>query len=193
MMDTFDDRLDDAARELGEQLPRLGDSLDDAVMAAIRRRAAPASGKQRGWRWLLEPRTVRIRPIWAGAGLAAAAVLLLWLVATRRTVWVETAQIVAPAAADTVFVHFAISAPQAHEVALVGSFNGWDTGQLRLRQVAGGTWEATIPLPVGEHRYLFVVDGQRWIPDPAAQSQVEDGFGGTNSVIVVGPKGVVRS
>jgi 1,4-alpha-glucan branching enzyme len=94
--------------------------------------------------------------------------------------------------ADTVFVHFSLSAPTAHAVSLAGSFNGWQPAQLQLRRATDGTWEATIPLPVGEHRYQFVVDGQRWVPDPAA-TQADDGFGGTNSVIVVGPKGVVRS
>jgi 1,4-alpha-glucan branching enzyme len=76
---------------------------------------------------------------------------------------------------------------------VAGSFNGWNAAALPLRRAADGSWEATVPLPVGEHRYEFVVDGQRWIPDPSAQSQADDGFGGTNSVIVVGPKGVVRS
>jgi 1,4-alpha-glucan branching enzyme len=56
-----------------------------------------------------------------------------------------------------------------------------------------GVWSVTVPLPVGEHRYEFVVDNRRWVPDPTAHSQVDDGFGGRNSVIVVGPKGLVRS
>ena len=76
---------------------------------------------------------------------------------------------------------------------MAGSFNQWNAAALPLVRTAAGTWVATIPLAVGEHRYQFVVDGSRWIPDPAAPSQVDDGFGGTNSVIVVGPKGLVRS
>ena len=90
-------------------------------------------------------------------------------------------------------MHFSLSAPAARNVSLAGSFNNWDAAGLSLHRGADGSWEATIALPVGEHRYQFVVDGQRWIPDPSAQAQIEDGFGGTNSVIVVGPKGVVRS
>jgi hypothetical protein len=38
-----------------------------------------------------------------------------------------------------------------------------------------------------------VVDGERWVPDPAAHAQVRDEFGQSNSVLVVGPRGVVRS
>jgi len=49
------------------------------------------------------------------------------------------------------------------------------------------------PLPIGEHQYQFVVDGRTWRPDSTAHAQVDDGFGGTNSVIVVGPKGLVRT
>jgi hypothetical protein len=37
------------------------------------------------------------------------------------------------------------------------------------------------------------VDGRRWIPDPAAHAQVADDFGQRNSLLVVGPRGVVRS
>ena len=56
-----------------------------------------------------------------------------------------------------------------------------------------GIWSVTVALPIGEHRYEFVVDQTRWVPDPTAHAQVDDGFGGRNSVIVVGPKGLVRS
>lgn len=192
MMDTFDDKLDQAARELGERLPGIDASLDDRVMAAVRTRprSASAPARARGLGWLLEPRSVQIRPIWIGA-LAAAAALALFL-APSRTTGDATPQ-VAALAPDTVYVHFSIAAPSAQDVSLAGSFNGWDAASLHLRRNTEGGWEATVALPVGEHRYQFVVDGRRWIPDPSAQSQVDDGFGGTNSVIVVGPKGVVRS
>lgn len=195
MMDSHEHRLETAARALREQLPELDASLDDAVMSAItseqRRKAAPAASRSGRWSWLVEPRNVRVRPIWLGAGLAAAAALAIWLAPARRSTGEGPA--IAMGAADTVFVHFSLAAPAAREVSLAGTFNGWEAGQLSLRRNADGTWEATIPLAVGEHRYQFVVDGQRWLPDPSAQSQVDDGFGGTNSVIVVGPKGVVRS
>jgi hypothetical protein len=34
--------------------------------------------------------------------------------------------------------------------------------------------------------YAFIVDGDRWVADPAAPMAPEDGFGIRNSVIVVG-------
>lgn len=183
------DRLVAEAREYAERLPALDPALDEAVMAAVRRRApAPRRG---GLAWLLTPRTVRVRPLWAGV-LAAAAALVLWL-APRAPVPALPAGAALRPVADTVYVRFELSAPTARTVSVAGSFNGWEVGALAMARDSSGLWSATAALPVGEHRYEFVVDGTRWVPDPTAHAQVDDGFGGRNSVIVVGPKGLVRS
>jgi 1,4-alpha-glucan branching enzyme len=83
-------------------------------------------------------------------------------------------------------VRFALPAPKAISVAVAGSFNGWDAGAHRL---AGpdehGIWTVTLPLPPGRYEYLFVINGTEWAADPSAPA-VDDGFGGRNSVIVVG-------
>ena len=39
-----------------------------------------------------------------------------------------------------------------------------------------------VPLNAGRYEYAFVVDGKRWIADPAA-SHVRDEFGGETSVL----------
>jgi 1,4-alpha-glucan branching enzyme len=83
-----------------------------------------------------------------------------------------------------------LAAPAAHDVTLAGSFNGWSAGIPLRKSAVSGLWVVTLPLPVGEHQYLFHVDGNQWIPDPGAHAQVDDGFGRTNSVLVVGPRGV---
>ena len=54
-------------------------------------------------------------------------------------------------------------------------------------------WTVTVALAPGRYQYLFVVDGDEWIPDPRAHAQIEDEFGQVNSLLVVGPRGVVRS
>jgi 1,4-alpha-glucan branching enzyme len=93
-----------------------------------------------------------------------------------------------------VLVRFELSAPSAHEVSLAGSFNGWNSSGIALRRSqVPGLWTVTVPLPVGEYQYLFIVDGTQWLPDPTAHAQVDDGFGRSNSVIVVGPRGLARS
>ncbi len=33
------------------------------------------------------------------------------------------------------------------------------------------------------YTYGFVIDGERWVPDPGAPETVEDGFGGVNSIL----------
>ena len=79
-------------------------------------------------------------------------------------------------------------------MALVGSFNDWNVTAIRLTKTpATGVWTVTVPLVPGEHQYLFVLDEERWIPDPTAHALVDDGFGQKNSVIAVGPRGIVRS
>jgi hypothetical protein len=185
------DRLVTEARAYAERIEAMDAALDEAVMAAVRSRVP--SRRRRGVDWLLAPRTVRVRPVWVGL-LAAAAALVLWLAprASAPAPAVQGTSVVRPVA-DTVFVRFELAAPQARTVSVAGSFNGWQVGALTMSRNGNGVWSATVPLPVGEHRYEFVVDGTRWVPDPTAHDVVDDGFGGRNSVIVVGPKGMVRS
>ena len=76
---------------------------------------------------------------------------------------------------------------------VAGSFSEWQPEALPLIKENGGLWSITLALPLGEHQYQFVIDGERWVPDPRAHAQVDDGFGGTNSVVIVGPRGVVQS
>jgi hypothetical protein len=185
------DRFAAAARTYGEGLGAIAPALDDAVMAAVRRRGpVPRRG---AWRWFTASHQVAVRPVWVAA-LAVAAALVLWLApAGRPGPRSGERQVAAVPAPDTVFVRFELIAPEARSVAVAGTFTGWRTDAVPMARGASGVWSVTVPLPVGEHRYDFVVDHTRWVPDPTAPSQVDDGFGGHNSIIVVGPKGLVRS
>ena len=73
-------------------------------------------------------------------------------------------------------------------VNLAGEFNGWNKDALLMHQ-SGDVWTINVPLPEGPHAYKFVVDGDRWIPDPKADASLEsdDGNGGKNSGVLVGP------
>jgi len=190
-----DEMLEAAARAYARGLPELPAALDDRVMAVVRGRPVPAVPRPRHmpnvWRWLVEPK--QVRPAFA-VPLAAAAALALFFVARQTAPRAASAPAVAAALpADTIYVRFELAAPAARNVALAGSFNSWGEQSIVLARGVGGTWSVTVALPVGEHRYQFVVDGERWVSDPTAHAQVADGFGGTNSVIVVSPRGVVRS
>jgi 1,4-alpha-glucan branching enzyme len=83
-------------------------------------------------------------------------------------------------------VRFEFIAPTASSVAVAGSFNRWDP---RKNPLSGpdkkGAWSVTLELPEGRYEYLFVVDGNKWLPDPGTPS-VDDGLGGRNSIIEVG-------
>lgn len=170
-------RLEQAVAAYAARLRVPGAEVDRAVMARIRE--APAS--RSWWSWLVAPHAVRVRPL--VLALAAAAVLMVvWRVGSREAPVQGTV--------GTVLVRFQLAAPAAHDVTLAGSFNGWSTGIPLRKSAVSGLWVVTLPLPVGEHQYLFHVDGNQWIPDPGAHAQVDDGFGRTNSVLVVGPRGV---
>ncbi len=182
------DRLLDGLRAYGSGIEAPGTALTDAVMAVVRQR--PARQQVAGWRWLFRPQPIRLRPVWVP--LAAAAAVALWLVARPPASDVAPTTAVA-ARIDTVFVRFQLVAPNAQTVAVAGSFSDWSADAFTMSRENGGVWSITLPLPLGEHQYQFVIDGERWVPDPHSHDQIDDGFGGTNSVLVVGPRGVVQS
>lgn len=133
--------------------------------------------KRKFWRRVLEPREIRIRvrPWLLAPALAAAAALVLWLGRSGPA---------GPSSPALVTVRFVLSAPDAHAVSVAGTFNQWNADATPLVRTDGGVWTATITLPAGEHQYAFVVDGARWVPDPAAPA-VDDGFGRRNSVLTL--------
>jgi 1,4-alpha-glucan branching enzyme len=83
-------------------------------------------------------------------------------------------------------VRFSLFEPKAKKVNIVGDFNNWskladpmyDTGR-------EGLWTLLIALPAGRYEYKFLVDGERWMPDPGNPKRVKDGFDGYNSVVIV--------
>ncbi len=83
-------------------------------------------------------------------------------------------------------VLFHLQAPEAQQVHLVGSFNGWDP---LAHPMAGpnrqGLWTLRLELPPGRYRYMFLVDGERWVTDSAAEAHEEDGFGQRNAILIL--------
>lgn len=82
-------------------------------------------------------------------------------------------------------VTFRLRLPHAGAACHVaGSFNGWSKDAHRLSDSDGdGIAEVTVMLDAGRHTYKFVVDGSRWIPDPAISAGEPDGHGGRNTVL----------
>jgi 1,4-alpha-glucan branching enzyme len=83
-------------------------------------------------------------------------------------------------------VRFTVVLPSARSVAVAGDFNGWSPTAHPL-QPAGrdGVWSGVIAIPEGEYRFMYVIDGKRWLTPPAADDFVRDGFGNLNGVVVV--------
>ena len=74
---------------------------------------------------------------------------------------------------------------RAVRVDLVGSFNDWRLGSTPLKKMRNGLWIVKLKCPTGSYPYMFVVDGNSWLPDPEAARKVSDGFGRTNSLLVI--------
>lgn len=86
-------------------------------------------------------------------------------------------------------VRFVLLNRDARSVALAGSFNEWSTSTHRLaRDGSRGVWTVVVPLPPGEHRFMYVVDGTQWISPPLAEYYVDDGFGAKDGIVVVRSK-----
>jgi hypothetical protein len=164
------------------------------IMAAVRSEPAP-SRRRPFWGRLVEPHLFTASPIASlalAAGLVAIGVFGNAIVNSRDgqstgrpTEVPSRVDARVPVSHDTVMT-FVFIAPHAAKVALVGDFNDWSVDKnLMTRAGNGGVWKITVPLSVGRHLYSFVVDSGQWFPDPRAPLAPDDGFGHSNSVVLV--------
>ncbi len=132
--------------------------------------------------FLLKGRVLR----WNMATAFAAAVLFALVftqVVRTRNAPVETAAV--SQQEQTVTVTINLHAPEAHHVAVAGTFNKWKADANMLTRKENGVWTITIPLKPGEYSYMFIVDGKAWVTDPNAETYSDDGFGNKNAVMRV--------
>ena len=93
---------------------------------------------------------------------------------------------------------FQYDAPSARQVNLAGNFpdNEWlkhgdqidvmnDNGENGDRVSDDGIWSIIKDLSPGRYEYKFVVDRNSWVEDPNSIEKIDDGYGGTNSVLIV--------
>lgn len=162
-------------------------TLPPAFRTAVMQRVRDASRSpwRRSWMWVLTPRTVRLSPLTGTLALAAGVALMLLAGPELRQAPPVATEAASPSAVVTRFVFVA---PAALQVAVTGDFVSWNPAGVPLENAAGsGVWTVEIPLAPGIHHYVFIVDGTQWRPDPNA-SQVDDGFGEKNSVLLVPPR-----
>ena len=75
---------------------------------------------------------------------------------------------------------------QTHTVAIAGDFNDWNPQANLLEDPEGdGIWTGTLKLEPGRYEYMFVLDGEKWFPDPNALRYVKDGFGNRNAILEI--------
>jgi hypothetical protein len=183
MHDNEEDRAEDARlRELIGLLRedvRAPATFREEVLRAVERETSSR------WRaiadWWIEPRAVRIRPA-VGALALAASLAILFLLPSEAPI-APPPIAMGPAQVVTRFV---LIAPEASSVHLTGDFISWSREGIALEDLRGtGVWTTDVTLPPGVYQYTFVVNGTEWVPDPRAVSQVDDGFGQVNSVVIV--------
>ncbi len=119
------------------------------------------------------------------AAFAAAAFVALVVTLAVRTPNAPVRTAAVPPQEQTVTVTMRLHAPQAHRVAVAGSFNKWDDDSHMLTKQQDGVWTISIPLQPGEYSYMFIVDGKAWVTDPDAETYRDDGFGNRNAVVRV--------
>lgn len=164
-----------ATLRAAEPLPPGAEARLLATLAATPRPSRPLP-------WWRRPRTLRLSPI---GGVALAAGFAGLMVVGTLGVTRGTAPTVAAVAPDTVhLVRFVLVNPGARQVSLAGDFNGWQAEAL-TPAASGGVWSVALPLRAGRYEYAFVVDGERWIADPALPA-ARDEFGGEHSVLHLG-------
>jgi hypothetical protein len=170
--------------------------FDERVMRSVR--AMPPHGRTEWWVRLTTPRrrTITLAPLTWGA-LAAGLLLVAALGVVRTFMDLETgvgtdapsqvAAAPAPNVSAVKPVQFVLVAPAANKVAVVGDFNGWDANhaQYQAQHRGGGVWSVTAPVPVGHHRYSFVVDDSLWVTDPSAPRVADNDFGVASSAMIV--------
>lgn len=180
-----DERLRELLGMLREDV-RAPAGFHASVMQAVTE--VPRSGWRRVAHWWLEPRSVRVAPAMGALALAAAAALLIFWPGPRPSAPTD----VASTTPGQVVTRFVLVAPEASSVHVTGDFLSWSREGIALEDLRGtGIWTADVSLPPGIYQYTFVVDGSEWIADPRAVSQVEDGFGQVNSVVIVPAEGEV--
>ena len=85
----------------------------------------------------------------------------------------------------TVYHRFIVHEEDSRQIEITGSFTNWQRVPL-VPTGTNGYWEISLPVPVGEHRYTFIVDGSKFLPDPTVATQESDDFGTTNSILNIG-------
>lgn len=154
-------------------------NLTENIMAKISQKEIQI---QTSWMDFLKKRIAIPRFSFRLAGAAAAAALIVFFAFTFIFNIPDTSLI---CSAEVQF-SLKINDNKAHTVAIAGDFNGWNPQANILEDPEGdGIWTGTLNLEPGRYEYMFVLDGEKWFPDPNALRYVKDGFGNRNAILEI--------
>ena len=78
----------------------------------------------------------------------------------------------------------ASEALEAERVHVLGDFNDWSPEATPLTARKNGAFSTTASLEAGpSYRFRYLLDGERWLSDAAADAQVPNGLGDLDSVV----------
>lgn len=113
---------------------------------------------------------------WMGLWVPAAAAILIAFIVLYH-----------PRQLPTTSHRFVIYRPDVARAEIAGTFTGWR--RIPLNRIGtSGYWDITISLPGGEHRFTYILDGEKRFADPTVAARELDDFGGQNSIISVESK-----
>lgn len=189
MSDWFERRV---ARALRADVPLCGDErARRGVMERVREAAAEGHPVRRRGAPSHRSRLSAIVGISLAAGVGGISTLSALAPASRPGASGLSSVVIGDTVASTLrdtlrLVRLMFDAPEARRVAVAGDFNRWDADATPLAREAGSRrWSVTLALRQGEHRYAFVVDETRWVPDPRAERSVQGENGRIYSLLNV--------
>ncbi len=75
---------------------------------------------------------------------------------------------------------------ETEAVHLVGDFNDWDTSSHPMKKLKDGGFSLTVSLPADKtYRFRYLLDGERWENDWAADAYVPNEYGSDDSLVKV--------
>lgn len=195
----FEQQLSVASRKVSDfssfEVP-LG--FTDQVMSAIEaeetvREESNVFDKLTEWlQVLVQPREIQLRPVYAMAMLLAVIVLVGIPYNADRSVDEPVASNNIESTTvenvsdngEQVWTRFVYIDKEAESVSVAGDFSDWNPVELTRQNLNGEqVWTGLVPMNRGEHRYMFIKNGEQWVTDPLAPVQQDDGFGNKNAVI----------
>lgn len=78
------------------------------------------------------------------------------------------------------------AAGEAEEVSVSGDFNEWSERGTRMRRLKNGSHTLTLKLATGRaYSFRYLIDGEKWENDWAADRYEPNPYGGDNSVVEI--------